>query len=116
MTKHDVIPHPGTIEKHVDFRPGHKGRPIYVRPLSLEEAHYLTPGCEALVVTRYYGRNRLTGVVRVKINGRPRTWKTRPHDLDVPIKYGLYEYTTISWRNGKLTDDGVYFVRTVDPS
>lgn len=33
-------------------------------------------------------------IATVKINGAPKTWKTRPYDVDVPWKYGLYEYGT----------------------
>lgn len=29
---------------------------------------------------------------RLKINGAPKVWKTRPNDVSVPVKYGLYEY------------------------
>lgn len=29
-----------------------------------------------------------------------KTWKTRPGDIDVGLKYGLYEYFTASYRNG----------------
>ena len=34
--------------------------------------------------------------VRVKINGRIRTWKRDANRIEVPIKYGLYEYGTLS--------------------
>ena len=37
-------------------------------------------------------------VATVKINGAPKTWKTRPFDVDVPWKFGLYEYGTESFR------------------
>ena len=29
-----------------------------------------------------------------KVNGKVRTWKRDPHRVEVPIKYGLYEYGT----------------------
>ena len=29
-------------------------------------------------------------------NGRTQTWKTRPNDFHVPVKYGLYVYGYIS--------------------
>ena len=29
---------------------------------------------------------------RFKVNGRPKTWKTRPDAVQVPLKRGLYEY------------------------
>lgn len=28
----------------------------------------------------------------LKINGKPKTWKTRPDNVQIPYKYGLYEY------------------------
>lgn len=31
---------------------------------------------------------------RAKVNGKPKTWKRKP-DVEVPIKYGLYEYTRV---------------------
>ena len=32
----------------------------------------------------------------VKINGKVRTWKRDPNRIEVPIKYGLYEYGTLT--------------------
>lgn len=29
---------------------------------------------------------------RWKVNGKPKTWKTRPNDVKVPVKHGLYAY------------------------
>lgn len=26
-----------------------------------------------------------------RVSGRPKTWKTRPNDVKVPVKYGLYD-------------------------
>lgn len=28
----------------------------------------------------------------VTVNGKPKTWKTRPAHVKVPLKYGMYEY------------------------
>lgn len=36
-------------------------------------------------------------VVEVRRNGRTQTWKTRPAEFRVPVKYGLYGY-------GEITD------------
>jgi hypothetical protein len=30
--------------------------------------------------------------MRFKVNGRPKMWKTRPNEVRVPLKRGLYEY------------------------
>lgn len=35
---------------------------------------------------------------RWRVNGRPQTWKTRPDEIRVPIKYGMYVY-------GQLTNN-----------
>lgn len=32
-------------------------------------------------------------------NGNPRTWKTRPNDFQVPIKFGLWDYQNLSNNN-----------------
>ena len=37
---------------------------------------------------------------RCRVTGAVKTWKTRPFDLSVPVKYGLYESFRIEWRNG----------------
>jgi len=38
-------------------------------------------------------------VVRVRKNGKCQTWKTRPNEFRLPVKYGLYEYGEINERN-----------------
>jgi hypothetical protein len=43
-------------------------------------------------------------VFEARTNGKPKTWKTRPLDVSVPCKYGMYEYFTISMVNGEYTD------------
>src|SRR5262245_13144623 len=30
----------------------------------------------------------------VKVNGAPKTWKRDPYRVEVPTKYGMYEYAT----------------------
>jgi len=41
-----------------------------------------------------YHINNLAG--RVRVNGKVKTWKTRPNDFKIPVKRGLYEYGYIS--------------------
>lgn len=50
--------------------------------------------------TRFVGsRGGVTEIVRVwRRNGRTQTWKTRPDEFRVPIKYGLYDYSDITQR------------------
>ena len=39
----------------------------------------------------------------IKINGKVRRWKRQPDKVEVPCKYGLYEYFTLDNNNiGKL--------------
>lgn len=58
------------------------------RPMTLEEAKNLTAGSHPSVILNS-GR---VGVV--KVNGAVRRWKREPDRIEVPAKYGMYEYTT----------------------
>lgn len=40
-----------------------------------------------------------THIVRVRVNGKCITWKSRPEAFRVPIKCGLYEFGEINERN-----------------
>lgn len=42
-----------------------------------------------VIATNPSKRNK---VCRLRVNGAPKLWKTRPNDIRVPYKYGLYEY------------------------
>jgi hypothetical protein len=45
--------------------------------------------------------------LRARVNGKVKTWKTRPGDFEIPVKHGLHDYfyigkfkhaaTTIHW-------------------
>lgn len=37
--------------------------------------------------------------IEVRVSGRCQTWKTRPTEFKVPIKYGLYESSYITHEN-----------------
>lgn len=37
--------------------------------------------------------------LRVRRTGKTQTWKTRPNEFKVPVKYGLYEHTYITNAN-----------------
>lgn len=48
---------------------------------------------------------------RWKVNGWPRTWKTRPLEILVPLKHGLYSFGYLSQFNlgdFSLTEEGAY--------
>jgi hypothetical protein len=61
----------------------------------LEEAKQLPRGARIDVVDH---KDELR---QVKVNGTPKTWKTRPLNCDVPFKYGLYEYGYLYWRDSE---------------
>lgn len=63
--------------------------------MTAEEAKNLHSGSHAKIL------DMNGNVADVKINGTPKTWKTRPHDVDVPWKYGLYEYGKESFRSDR---------------
>lgn len=79
-----------------------------------KDKHNFRPMTEEEVLQLGYG-DRVwflanDGSVRqVKVNGRVRTWKkrspTRNYTIEVPLKYGLYEYD--HWRNCGCADDSI---------
>lgn len=38
-------------------------------------------------------------VTHVRVSGRCQTWKTRPADFRLPVKYGLYEHSAVEAHN-----------------
>jgi hypothetical protein len=44
-------------------------------------------------------RNSDKTPVRCRVNGKCRTWKTRPDEFELPVKYGLKECFYINQRN-----------------
>lgn len=74
-----------------------KGTQIEVVPMGIDELKQLSYGQRVLCM----GHN---GIIHVKVNGKPKTWKTRPDDVTVPVKYGLYEYARIEYRDGAMVN------------
>ena len=37
--------------------------------------------------------------VRWRVNGKVKTWKTRPGEFKIPVKHGLYDYGYITEKN-----------------
>ena len=37
--------------------------------------------------------------MRVRVTGKVQTWKTRPSEVQVPVKHGMYESLYITHRN-----------------
>ena len=71
-------------------------RMFKVRPMTFEETLLLKHGDECLFHAND-GSAR-----RVRVTGKVTTWKTRPRDLSVPVKYGMYESARVEYRNGVL--------------
>lgn len=61
--------------------------------MNLEQAKQLRYGQHLVHKTRV---NKSGNPLRVKVNGKPRTWKRQPEKIEVPVKYGLYEYATLN--------------------
>jgi hypothetical protein len=72
------------------------------RPMLLEEAKMLHYGQHIWMLARD------GSAVRVKVNGTPKRWKREPDRIEVPVKYGLYEYLTLTTRD--FGPDGVALV------
>jgi hypothetical protein len=63
------------------------------KPLTLEEAKALTYRQEVYCRLENDSRGSLK---KVRVNGIPRVWKTRPNEVSVPYKYGLNGYGAIT--------------------
>ena len=52
-------------------------------------------------------RNADYTAVRVRVSGKCKTWKTRPTQFSLPVKYGLYQHLKINQDNAGefLTED-----------
>lgn len=57
--------------------------------------------CKNIKSSRVHLLDRYGRIIEVKINGAIKLWKTRPFDLKIPVKYGLYEYSYIEFSNGQ---------------
>lgn len=57
--------------------------------ITLAQAKSLRPGTTLYAIGKY---NADGTAMRVKVNGRVKTWKTRPSQVQIPYKRGLYEY------------------------
>jgi hypothetical protein len=66
------------------------------RDMTLEEAKNLHRGMRV-----WFRANDGTARM-VTINGQPKTWKRTPERVEVPVKYGLYEYSRFDEKNLRL--------------
>jgi len=65
--------------------------------ITLAQAKSLRPGDEIWTVST--NSRKRNPVCRIRINGQPQTWKTRPNEIRIPWKYGLYEYGYFTQRD-----------------
>ncbi len=65
-------------------------KPVTVELLTLDEIKALRYGDHAKIIG-----NR-GDILNVKINGKVRTWKRDAARFEVPVKYGMYEYDTVT--------------------
>ena len=78
---------------------------------------YLTfEECQALQYGMHVDFIDNRGQVRqAKVNGAVKTWKTRPGDLLIPMKYGLMECFYVTWRNTQpLSINGLRLVKRIE--
>lgn len=61
--------------------------------LTLKQAKCLKPG-ELVCDSRHHNSDGTPA--RWKVNGRPKFWKTRPGEVRVPLKRGLYQYDSLT--------------------
>jgi len=74
-----------------------KRAPEEYRPMTIEEAKALRYGDHVSCIANDGTARRL------KVNGAPRTWKRDPLRVEIPFKYGMYEYGTLR----SMPDDGI---------
>lgn len=65
--------------------------------MSISRAQAMRATC--FTSTHIMSRGKKPHLIGVRANGRCKTWKTRPDDFSLPIKYGLRECAYITPRN-----------------
>ena len=61
--------------------------------ITLEQAKSLKPGD---ILYHVKNKNADGSAQRWKVNGIPKTWKTRPLEVRVPLKHGMYTFDYIT--------------------
>ncbi len=70
---------------------GKQGEAEFRTPATANEAEVY---CNAS--SHIYALSNSGDARRVKVNGKVRRWKREPDRIEIPVKYGLYEYATIT--------------------
>jgi len=55
--------------------------------------------CNEFFSTHLTNKDKNKTPLKVRRNGKTQTWKTRPNEFRIPVKYGLYEYYNITDKN-----------------
>lgn len=61
--------------------------------ITLDQAKNLKSGN---ILYHTVNKNADGSAQRWKVNGKPKTWKTHPERVSIPVKYGLYVYDHIT--------------------
>jgi hypothetical protein len=69
--------------------------------LSATEFHSIGGNKHCTATTTKLGYRKVA-TVRIRRNGQTKTWKTRPNDFRIPVKYGLRECFYITPDNAHL--------------
>jgi len=73
--------------------------------MNIQDAKSLSPG-RTIYAKNYFNADGTKQ--RFRVNGQVKTWKTRPNEVRVPLKRGLYEYGYLDHSNLEefsLTED-----------
>jgi hypothetical protein len=68
-----------------------------MKPLTLEQAKALQYG--QVIYHRFWTNADRKTPQRFKVNGNPKTWKTRPNEVRVPLKRAMYEFMNLDEHN-----------------
>ena len=69
--------------------------------LTLQDAKNLRPGD---MLHHTSNKNADGTPQRWKVNGQPKTWKTRPDEVRVPIKHGLYSFDYVTQNDLEMVE------------
>jgi len=66
------------------------------KPLTLKQAKQLQVGD---ILYHTINRNADGTAQRWKVNGKITLWKTRPNEIKIPVKHGLYHFDYVTHNN-----------------
>jgi len=81
-------------------------RVLTLREMTLEEVKSMHYNFDVKYVSER--RNGVYEAFNIRQNGKPKTWKTKPNDVDVPMKYGFRECFHSRMVNGEWVENTLY--------